>query len=146
MRRVSGPPRGAPEVAVLKSRTHVLAARQQAHENAWLAGRSDGMSRTRVLHAAHLADPGVSAPFDARQYVPGDALSTAQSAGAAGGQAAVAAGWMLAPLRAAGGFLNPAFDLANDGLIRGEIRARVAPPAGAPAPFDTPRNPSFVAS
>lgn len=118
-------------------RRGLLAARQQAHESAWLAGRADGMPRTRALHVAHLADPGVSAPLDGRQYVAEDSLSASQRTGAAGGGVAVAANSMLLPLRAAGGFLNSAFDLANDGLIRGDIRARLAPPTGAPAPFGT---------
>lgn len=116
-------------------RRGLFAARQQAHEGSWLAGRTAGDPRAQMLHAMHLADPGVSGPFDGRQYVARDGVEITQATGAAGGVAADAAMAMLTPLQAAGGFLNSSFDLANDGLVRGQVRLHLPPPAGAPGPF-----------
>lgn len=116
-------------------RRGLFAARQQSYQDAWWAGRSVPASRTQALHAAHLADPGVSAPFDGKQYVAADGLAIAQDV-PGGGAAATAANVMLQPLRIAGGFLNPAFDLTTSGWVRGEVQLRLLPPAGAPAPFD----------
>lgn len=116
-------------------RRGLFAARQQAHEGAWLGGRVPQATQVRALYSAQLADPGVSAPFDGHQYIAEDGLAVEEGETGAGGAAATAADVMLQPLRAAGGFLNPAFDLANDGLVRGVVRSRLLPPAGAPAPF-----------
>jgi hypothetical protein len=116
-------------------RRGLFAARQQAYAGAWLAGRATPAAQARVLYAAQLADPGVSAPFDGRQYVPVDGITLDAGETGAAGAAATAANAMLQPLRAAGGFFNTAFDLANDGLVKGEVRAHLPPPAGAPAPF-----------
>jgi hypothetical protein len=116
-------------------RRGLFAARQQGYEGAWLASRAGTIPRAEALHAAHLADPRVSAPFDGKQYVAANGLAVMSGTSSAGA-AVTAANVMVQPLRLTGGFLNPGFDLTPDGWIGGELRTRLLPPAGAPAPFN----------
>lgn len=118
-------------------RRGLFAARQQAYEATWQTQEADPSARARQLHLAHLADPGTSAPYDGRQYVAEGRVTLEQRSGPAGGWAAGSVDQMLSPLRVASGFLSAGFDLANDGLVRGEVRSLLLPPRGSPAPFDS---------
>lgn len=117
-------------------RRGVLAARQSAWHESWSPGSTDTRARAAGLHQDFLSDSGVREPT-ARQLLVAEAdlvLDAGRSApsGVAGGTAQV----LLRPLRTVSGFLGSGFDLAEGGLVRGNVRTRIAPLRDMPAPFD----------
>lgn len=111
-----------------------MAARQSAWQQSWMP-TGDVTARARELHASHLADAGVRDPAGRDLLVAEDGLAFATSHRDTSGVAGAAAGLMLAPLRIASGFLGSGFDLREDGLQQGNLRAHIAPLRGVPAPF-----------
>ncbi len=114
----------------------VLAARQAAWQQSW-SPAADTALLVRELHGGHLADTGVRDPTGRTLLVAEEGLALTTSHRETSGVAGAAAGLMLAPLRAASSFLGAGFDLREEGLQQGNLRAHVAPMRGLPAPFDT---------
>jgi hypothetical protein len=114
----------------------VIAARQSAWQQSWLPA-ADSAALARQLHDAHLADAGVRDPAGRTRLVAGEDLALTTSQRSTSGVAGAAADLMLAPLRTASSFLGSGFDLRDDGLQQGNLRAHIAPLRGMPAPFDT---------
>lgn len=117
-------------------RRGVLAARQSAWHESWSMGSTDTRARAALLHEDFLTDSGVLEATGSHLLVAEDdlALDVGRSApsGIAGGTAQV----LLTPLRTVSGFLGAGFDLAEGGLVHGNLRTRIAPLPGMPAPFD----------
>ncbi len=114
----------------------VLAARQYAWQQSWTPA-GDATALARELHGEHLADPGVRDPTGRALLVGEEDLTLSRSTRQTSGVAGAAADLMLAPLRTASSLLGAGFDLRDDGLQQGNLRAHVAPMRGMPAPFDT---------
>lgn len=113
----------------------VIAARQSAWQQSWLPA-ADAPTLARQLHAGHLADVGVREPTGRAQLVAEDDLALTASRRGTSGVAGAAADLMLAPLRTASSFLGSGFDLRDDGVQQGNLRAHIDPLRGMPAPFD----------
>lgn len=114
----------------------LLAARQSAWQQSWSPG-GDATVIARELHGDHLSDPGVRDPAGRAPLVAEEDLTLSTSSRQTSGVAGAAASLMLAPLRTASSFLGAGFDLRDDGLQQGNLRAHIAPMQGMPAPFNT---------
>lgn len=115
----------------------LVAARQEAYQSIWLAGRGDAADRTRRLHDQYFSDAGAQEPTGRRALVETQALSVEHRVEAPAGAAGQVAQTMLAPLRVASSLLGTGFDLTATGFHRGQLRAQLAPLDGLPPPFDT---------
>lgn len=113
----------------------VIAARQSAWQQSWSPAAGSG-ALARELHSEHLSDAGVRDPAGRSLLVAEEGLTLATSQRETSGVAGAAADLMLAPLRTASSFLGSGFDLRDDGLRQGTLRAHIEPLLGMPAPFD----------
>lgn len=118
-------------------RRSVIAARELAWQESWVAGSVANSISSADLHGRVYADSGVLDPHaQALLVAEGDVHASAERRspeGVAGGVSEL----MLAPLRAASGFLGSGFDLTESGLVSGMVEARIAPLSSMPDPFDT---------
>jgi hypothetical protein len=115
----------------------VLSARQAAWQQSWTPQHTDAAMRGRELHRQNFADPGVMDPTGRRLLVAEDDLVVSASYQEATGAAGTAAELMVAPLRTVSGFLGSGFDLRDDGMTGGNLRAHLEPLTALPRPFDT---------
>lgn len=113
----------------------VIAARQSAWEQSW-SPAADTAVLARQLHGEHLADAAVRDPAGRTLLVAEEDLALATSQRDTSGVAGAAADLMLAPLRTVSSFLGSGFDLRDNGLQQGTLRAQIAPLNGMPAPFN----------
>lgn len=112
-------------------------ARQSAWQQSWGAQGNDVQARTRQLHADNFDDAGLMDPMGRRLLVDEDDLVLSSSRQGASGLAGTTAELLLTPLRTASGFMGAGFDLRDDGMMTGTLRANLQPITQLPAPFNT---------
>jgi hypothetical protein len=114
-----------------------MSARQSAWQQSWAPQDTDAALRARDLHRRNFADAGAMDPTGRQLLVGEDELLVSASHQEATGVAGTTAELMVAPLRAVSGFLGSGFDLRDDGMMSGGLRARLEPLTALPRPFDT---------
>jgi hypothetical protein len=116
-------------------RRAIVAARQAAFEGAWLAeGLRIDEERLR-LGRQHFDDAGLVDATGKTRLVSAQSVQLQAQSGPAPGQGTTAFEVLIAPLRAAGGFLGGGFDLANRGFRTGAVVAETQVLPHLPAPF-----------
>lgn len=108
-----------------------LIAREVAFSGAW----SGNPAPARELAARHAGDAALVDGHGRALLQADDAVGLTAAMAPPPGHAAIAGTAMLAPLRAAGGFLGADFDLTAHGYRTGRISARATTSAALPAPF-----------
>ena len=116
-------------------RRAIVAARQAAFEGAWLSEGSRMDEERSRLAGLHFDDAGLIDATGKARLVSAQSVRLQAQSGPAPGQATASFEVLIAPLRAAGGFLGGGFDLANEGFRTGAVITETMAMSDLPAPF-----------
>lgn len=116
-------------------RRGLLAARETAYLASWESAQPDVTARSRAVHRHFLSDSAVQDPAGHRLLVDSDDVDLIVDRREPHGIAGASADVLLAPLRAAAGFLGPGFDVSGRTLVQGRVQVSLPPNQLLPDPF-----------